>query len=243
MTLLLHCGAEKVTREMIDAVPVPEHTRSWRPMPYGGMIDYVKYVADRTIGAKLESEEYALNKKGDQMFALLTYDVGDSDTGLSIGMRSSLNKTLAPAVCMGPQVFVCDNLCFRGDAFKIVRKNTKNVERDFRGLVSRHVTEALPIYEATKKDNDAMKGLPCNERRGYALLGVAMGEGVLTPTQASIAFGDWKEPRHEDFADRNLWSLYNCVTEGLKKGAPAQRLDRQAKAHDWFMGMRQLQPA
>ena len=79
-----------------------------------------------------------------------------------------------------------------------------------------------------------MRALPCHEQRGYAMLGVAMGRELLTPTQASVAFGDWKKPRYEEFADRNLWSLYNCVTEGLKKGAPGTVLDRHANAHDYF---------
>jgi hypothetical protein len=79
-----------------------------------------------------------------------------------------------------------------------------------------------------------MREIPCNVRRGYALLGVALGEGVLTPTQASVAYQDWREPRHEEFSDRNLWSLYNCATEGLKKGQPGRLMDRHAKNHDYF---------
>lgn len=223
------------------AVPVPKHTRSWRPMPYGDIVGYVKELIDRTIGAPIINEEYGLNKTGDQMFAQFAIDVGDEGQALSFGLRSSYNKSLAPAMVAGSQLMVCSNLCFSGNALKLVRKNTTNVWNDFRSLAQTHVQNSLGYYANVKADNERMKTLPCSERRGYAMLGVALGEGVLSPQQATVAFGDWKEPRHEEFADRNLWGLYNAVTEGLKKGAPGQRIDRQTRAHDYFQAMQGLE--
>lgn len=238
--IMLHCGSEVVTPEVIRAVPVPAPTRSWRPVAYGDAIDFLKGQIDSQLGLPVESETYGLNKAGDQMFALITLDTGDKDRGLSIGLRQSYNKSLSLGVAVGAQVFVCDNLCFSGDAFKIVRKNTVNVWSDFRALVASQVSKSLGHYEAVNRETEIMQGIPCTERRGYAMLGVAMGEGVITPTQATVAFGDWKAPRHEEFADRNLYSLYNCVTEGLKKGPPARILDRHAKAHAFFTDMQGL---
>ena len=118
-----------------------------------------------------------------------------------------------------------------------MRKNTVNVWADFRTLLVQQLDNALGHYQAVNADNDRMRGIPCGLRRGYAMLGVAQGEGILTPTQATVAFGDWTQPRYDDFADRNMWSLYNCVTEGLKKGQPARLLDRHAKAHGFFNEM------
>jgi len=206
-------------------------------MPYGHMVGYIKDLIDRTIGAPIRKEEYGLNKLGDQMFGAIALDVGDSDQSLSIGFRSSYNKSLAPAMVAGSQILVCDNLCLSGNALKLVRKNTTNVWNDFRHLATTHVKNSLGYYKDVKADNDRMKALPCTERRGYAMLWIAQGEGVLSPTQASVAFEDWKTPRHEEFAERNMWGLYNCVTEGLKKGAPAKRIDRQTKAHDFFQAL------
>ena len=199
--------------------------------------NYIKDLIDRTIGAPIRKEQYGLNKAGDQMFGAIALDVGDSDQSLSIGFRSSYNKSLAPAMVAGSQILVCDNLCLSGNALKLVRKNTTNVWNDFRVLAQTHVQNSLGYYADVKKDNDRMKALPCAERRGYAMLGIAQGEGILTPTQATVAFEDWKTPRHEEFAERNLWGLYNAVTEGLKKGAPAKRIDRQTKAHDFFQAL------
>jgi hypothetical protein len=235
--LCLHSGSEVVTLDQVRAVPVPAPTRSWRPVAYGQAIDYLKGQIASQLGLEIESEGYGLNKAGDQLFALMTMKTDREDNGLSIGLRQSYNKSLSLGVAVGASVFVCDNLCFSGSAFKVVRKNTVNVWADFRALVAGQVAQSFAHYEAVNREVDTMRGIPCPERRGYAILGVAMGEGVLTPTQATVAFEDWKSPRHEDFADRNLYSLYNCATEGLKKGAPARMLDRHARAHGFFTEM------
>lgn len=234
MTLMLHCGGEQATRAQVEAVPVPQHTRSYKPVSYADAIALMHSEAQRQLGLEVESEAYGLNKAGDQMFALITLKTDSEEHGLSIGLRQSYNKSLALGVAVGAQVFVCDNLCFSGSAFKVVRKNTVNVWGDFRSLVRQQIAASFEHYEAVNAQCDRMRAQPLALERGYEILGRAMGEGVLTPTQATVAFGDWKKPRHEEFADRTAWGLYNAVTEGLKKGPPAKILDRHARAHDWF---------
>lgn len=228
------CSKNKATLDQVLAVPVPRHTRSWCPVPYADTIGYLRDSIAARLGMEIESEEYGLAQDGAQLFGVMRLEAGDNEQGLAIGFRQSYNKSLALGVAVGTSVFVCDNLCFSGNDFKIVRKNTLNVWADFRGLVTEQVQGARVAHERVLADTVAMKEVSVNLRRGYAYLGVALGEGVLTPTQASVAFGDWREPRHEEFSDRNMWSLYNCVTEGLKKGTPGRMLDRSARAHDYF---------
>lgn len=232
--LMLMEGSERTTLAQVLQVAVPEHTATWNPVAYGKAIGFMKDTVLDRLGLDIKSESFGLNKAGNQLFARMTLDTGDSDQGLAIGLRQSYDKSLALGVAVGANVFVCDNLCFSGDAFKVVRKNTKFVWADFQRLVADQIGTALANYEAIKADNDAMKAQPCNERRGNAILGVAMGQGILSPTQATVAFGDWAKPRHEAFSDRNVWSLYNAVTEGLKRGSAGGTLERHAKAHDFF---------
>jgi hypothetical protein len=233
--LILHCGSEQTTLAQVLQVMPPQATETWNPVAYGDAIGFMRETARTRLGLEVKSESYGLNKAGSQLFARITLDTGDTEKGLSIGLRQSYDKSLALGVAVGANVFVCDNLCFSGDAFKVVRKNTMNVWPDFQRLVTEQVLTALDCYETLSKQTLAMKAKPCHKDRGYALLGVAMGKGLLTPHQASVAFGDWETPRHEEFSDRNIWGLYNAVTEGLKKGAPATVLDRHAKAHDYFV--------
>lgn len=232
MSILL--SKNRVSLSQVAAVPVPEHTDTWRPVPYMDAVSYLKETIE-CLPYTLESEEYGLASDGQQMFGLITLDAGDSSQGLAIGIRQSYNKSIALGIAVGSQVFVCDNLCFSGSAFKLIRKNTVHVWADFRELVCEQVQASQMHFEAVMQETVLMREIPVTQERGYELLGRVVGEQVLTPTQATVAFGDWREPRHVEFADRNLWSLYNCVTEGLKKGQPAKVMERHTRAHDFFV--------
>lgn len=232
--LVLHCGGKQVTRAAVEAIVPPVRTESYNPVHYSDAIGLM-FDEARTLGLAIRSESYGLNKEGDQLFALLTLDTGNAEHGLSIGLRQSYNKTLALGVAIGAQVFVCDNLAFKGSSFKVVRKNTVNVWPDFRNLLHAQIANALPAYRALEADFDAMREVPVTVERGYAVLGVMVGRELLTPNQASVAFGDWREPRHAEFGDRNAWGLYNAVTEGLKKGGAGRVLDRHSAAHDFIV--------
>ena len=235
--IILMSGSEAVTRAAVVAVPVPERTRSYNPVSYGAALDFVQSTCERTLGLPVASESYGLNKKGDQMFAMLSFDVGDVDSRLCIGLRQSYNKSLSLGTCGGANIMVCDNLCFDGDSFKIMRKNTTNVWADFKRMIREQVGSLQADYRSMREDIALLKATPCNTRRGFSFLGVAQGEGLLTPNQASVAFGDWTTPRHAEFAERNMWGLYNAMTEGLKKGNAARTIDRHAAAHGFMVEM------
>jgi len=232
--LMTHAGAERVTREQVFALDAPSHTQSWKPVAYRDAIEMLHTTIERELRLPVTHEEYALNKAGTQLFHVARVDTGNPEAGLSIGMRQSYDKSLALGVAAGAQVFVCDNLCFSGSAFSIMRKNTTNVWDDFSQLIRAQVAHSLGAFEEMQVDFGKLKGVSCNLRRGFAYLGVLQGEGVLKPNQATVAYEDWTNPRHEEFADRNLWGLYNAVTEGLKKGSAGRTIDRHVAAHDWF---------
>ena len=234
------CTKNRVNLDQVLAVPVPQHTRSWKPVPYGDAIGFLKTTIDRVLPYDLESEEYGLSKDGQQMFGVMTLDTGDRDQGMAVGIRQSYNQSLALGIVVGAQVFVCDNLMFNGTAFKVVRKNTVNVWGDFRHLVNLQVGASQAHYETMQWETHEMKRIPVSQDRGHELLGRALGQGILTPTQATVAFQDWREARHQEFEPRNLWSLYNCMTEGLKKGRPATIMDRYAAAHDFVNGLKAI---
>lgn len=240
-TLMRERGSRLATRAEVEAVVVPAHTRSYRPVPYRQAIGFIhEQIHKIHTGPDVTiKEQYTLNANGQQLFALATVGFGgeqQSESPLAIGLRQSYNKTLPLGVAVGQQVIVCDNLCFSGDAFKVVRKNTTNVWSDFAELVTRQVEGAFDVWCGMKADVERLMATPCHQDRGYALLGGLVGAELLTPTQVTVAFGDWRTPRHTEFAPRTMWSLYNCVTEALKRGSAGGTLRRHAGAHDWFVG-------
>jgi hypothetical protein len=177
---------------------------------------------------------YGLAQDNQQLFALFTIDVGNDESSLGIGLRQSYNKTLAIGTVAGANVFICDNLMFTGDALHVVRKNTTNAHSDFRDLLKVAFAGAFDAYQQVIVDAERWKKHELTQREGYRLLGDMLGTHTLTSTQANVAYHDWDTPRHEAFKERNLNSLYQCVTEGLKTGAPGNMMERHVLAHDYF---------
>jgi len=221
----------------LAAVPIPEKTRSYCPVPNIELVDFVRSRVTDFLGLEIESEAYGLSRKDQQMFGVMRVDTGRKDHGLSIGLRNSYDKSLLAGLATGAGIFVCDNLCFSGDSGTYFRKHTTNVWRDIRLNVDKALRDAGLHYERMTFDLDAMKTIPLSGDQGYELIGRALGHSILMPQQATVAMRDWDEPRHEEFAPRNLHSLYNCFTEGLKKGPAGTSLDRHSAAHDWFRPM------
>ena len=70
-TLALHRGGWEATKADLAAVPVPEPTESYHPVPYGRFIEEVELHVPR-FGLKVQSAAFALAKGGNQMFGVLT---------------------------------------------------------------------------------------------------------------------------------------------------------------------------
>ena len=95
--------------------------------------------------------------------------------------------------------------------------------------------ELAPRYHAKILDDyKEMKKLPCDEKRGAEIIGRAHYDGVLKSNQAAIAWKDWNTPRHKEFKNRDWYSLFNCFTEGLKKGSPGKAVSSLTRCHEWF---------
>lgn len=241
MTLILHCGATAVTRAELGSIPVPAYTRSFRPIPYGDAVDHLVEQVHRHLGLLPRIQEFGVGKDGATMFGKISYTVDDAaGSELAVGLRGGYNKSLAWKIGGGRSMLVCDNLCFSADGFVVMRKNTTNAWADYKSLVTTHVSTLMDRYEVNCAECRRLEEVPCNLRRGFSMLGIALGEGILTPTQATVAFGDWRTPRYPEFSERNLWSLYNCVTEGLKKGRVGSTIDRHVAAHGFFQDLAAL---
>tara|TARA_R100000808_G_C2141273_1_gene149057 strand:- start:977 stop:1825 length:849 start_codon:yes stop_codon:yes gene_type:complete len=237
--LMIHTeDGHRVGLDEVLAVPMPEATKSYKPVSNGELINWLHHQIDSYLpGVGIRQEKYGLSRKDQQMFGVITLDMGESQKGLAIGVRNSYDKSLSIGVAMGAQVFVCDNLCFSGDDLTFMRKHTLNAEGDVKSKIGAVLQRSEVVYQRIGRECEAMKGIGVDLNRGYELIGIAGGHGVITSHQQNIVYRDWRTPRHEDFAERNLWSLYNCFTEGLKKGPAGGIMDRHAEAHQFFRGL------
>ena len=232
--LLMHTKDGRYTSyDDVCSVPVPEATKSYQPLPNETLIGLVRDAIKSRIGYPIIDETYGLSGKDQQMFGVIRVGLDSSETGLSIGLRNDYGKMLAAAIAGGAYVFVCDNLCFSGEYVTVMRKHTTHILRDLPALVSHAMGKCPVAFERMNEQLEAMKDVPVSLDAGYGGIGRALGYGLLKPQQATIAINDWRTPRHEEFSERNLYSLYNCYTEGLKKGSAGGAIGRLSSLHDW----------
>ena len=241
--LMIHTAdGHRAGLDEVIAVPVPEKTKTYHPVAHKELIGFVRSRVRDTLGLEIRSEEYGLSRKDQQMFGVITLDTGNAENGMSIGLRNSYDKSLSVGVSSGAKVFVCDNLCFNGDATVVLRKHTLNVWRDVSTNVDIALRGSEMHYEEMNRQLGCMKEISIHRDNGFDLIGRALGYGVLKPQQATIAINDWKNPRHEEFSEHNLYSLYNCFTEALKKGPAGESLTRHAQTHEFFTPLLPARP-
>jgi len=243
---MVDAGGEVVTREDVFSVPVPEPAKRHYPIPHSYLIGTVqdifdyKFVNNPEFNYTLKKEQYALagfdKKTGipGQMFGLFTYDTGDPQFGFSVGFRNSYDQSLAAGVVGGANPFVCSNLCFSGDSFKIHRKNTLNAIHELYAMVMDNAWSMFRDYQKMVKEFGLMSRMPVSQSEGFETLGLMYGEGMIKQRQFAAAVDAWREPPQVDWAPRNALSLYNAVTEGTKKTNVADVVDDLSKTHKFF---------
>ena len=235
--LLLHCGAEKVGYGEVINTKTPRATSTWTPIAHEQVIDGIKQQLE-TRGIETLSEEHSLSHGGDRYFGLMQIArkgrqdvVSNSDYGLTIGIRNSHDKTFPVGLAVGSRVFVCDNLSFSGE-INVVRKHTRWVRRDLPALMCNAVAQITAKAKSQHERFQAYKMQELKDAMAHHLIIQMLRAQAITSSQVEKIVNEWYEPSHEDFNERNVWSLFNAVTEVAKgKANPHTMLKRSQRLH------------
>lgn len=232
--LVLHCGAQKVMLDDLNKIPLPEETRTYKPVSHYDLVTNTAEMGDmflKSQGYKFINENYAVGRKGQHMFFTLNYKNESEDVGLTIGGRNSYDKSTTIGIAVGMNVFICDNLCFRGDQVTYLRKHTGNVYEDLEVILMRTMKNADTEFKQMNDQSMKMKDIQLTDNNAYRQLGLLFGRNVLLPRQLTVAKREWDKPSHDVFKDKNMWSFYNACTEALKTTNPKDILLRHVKLH------------
>jgi hypothetical protein len=227
--LMLHAGADAVSRERISVVKTPERTATWVPIPHDRLLDGVQATLERA-GLRVVSEAHGLTKDGNRYFGLLQVANGhaDEDFGLVVGLRNSHDKKFPARLVIGASVFVCDNLSFSGEV-RLARKHTAHVERDLPNLIETAVGRLGDLRRTQQGRFDAYKRHELTDGAAHDLVIRALDARVLPVTRIPLLLQEWREPRHPEFREgRTAWRLFNAATEALKGNLDA--LPRRTQA-------------
>ncbi len=223
--LVLHRGGWEATKADLAAVPVPEETDSYVPVPYGRFVEEVELHVPR-FSLTITDARYALARDGMQMFGVLTCANGreHADYALALGLRSSYDRSLSVGIVAGSRVFCCDNLSFSGEA-GANRKHTVNVFRDLPDLIYRMLSRVSSLQSRIHAEIAAMKARELSPEIADHLMVESIRRGVIPASHLPLVMEAWNRPRHEEFKPDTAWSLFNAFTEVQKSRSPRIQMD------------------
>ena len=236
-SLILNCGGKVADRLALAEVIVPQQTGTYHPVPHLTLIEKIDAIARDLLRRDLVRESFSLAREGKQMFGVLTYKNGnDKEMGISVFIRNSYDKTMSIGIGLGGRVFVCDNLAITGQ-IRIVRKHTQGVWEAIEDMAIATLYRYYPIWTVLQDDMEAMKQVKIGFLHGYELLGRLIGANVLSYRQISVAYWEWDHPTFEEFAPRNIWSLYNACNQALKTTPVNKIMERHLALHEALSAM------
>ena len=78
------------------------------------------------------------------------------------------------------------------------------------------ITKLAQKWDTQGKIVESYKNTSISRTQGNDLLIECAKGDVFPRTQLMDVISEWEMPQHEEFKDRNLWSLFNAATEHLK---------------------------
>lgn len=223
--LMIHAGGWSATKADLAAVPVPRETDTYFPVSYARFVEELELHIPR-FGLRIEREEFALARDGQQMFGVLTCQNGKQapDYTLAIGLRNSYDRSLAVGLVVGTRVFCCDNLAFSGEV-QAARKHTVNVFRDLPDLIYKMLSQVASHRERIDEEVAAMKRRELAAPEAHHLMVEAVRRHVLPASHLPRLLSIWDKPRHPEFEPRTAWSLYNAFSEVTKSRSPRFQME------------------
>jgi hypothetical protein len=227
-TLIPGHGAVRMTRQDLMALPVPVATRTHVPVPHHEITQaLIETLGFRHI--KVVNEEYAATPDGAKMFGVLDLDQEFGGCRFSIGLRNSNDKSMRLALTVGYRVMVCANMAFAGDFEPVLAKHSKSM--NLIDLVSVGVDKMQRNFEPLIQTVGEWQKISLTDEYAKAIIYEAFVEGQMDIPMKLIngVHQAYFEPDHDEFRDRNLWSLSNAFTHGFKELAPLQQFRATGK--------------
>jgi hypothetical protein len=217
--LCLHCGGNEVTRAEVQSTATPRPTDTWQPIPHIELIERVEETLQLNQ-LDIGNVAHALSHGGARYFGLMEVrspELAADDYAYVLGIRNSHDKLFPAGLVIGAVVFCCDNLSFQSsEGIRVSRKHTRFIRRDLAALVQGSIGKLMTAWHQQDQRIERYKHHGLTDEQVHDLVIRSVDVGVLPNRKVPDLLKEWREPRHEEFNDRNAWSLFNGYTEVLK---------------------------
>lgn len=229
--ILLHCGATVVSEDEVANVITPEPTKTWFPIPHHTLVDTVMD-SMQNMNMRVKKCTHSLSHEGMRYFGVfeLEHESRDGDYAWVLGLRNSHDQKFSAGLVAGTQVFVCDNLAFAGE-IKFSRKHTPRILHALPRIAASTIHKLSDKFIDMDRRIECYKNTELTDVQAHDTVINLLDHGAITTTQIPKILQEWRSPMHDCFKDRNVWSLFNGVTEHYKEVSPATMVPRSARLH------------
>ena len=215
---------------------LPARTDTYSPVSHAEVMEAIRVNA-ASNDLKIIRDRVYSNTLGTRVTGF--FDVEDgTDFGnvhglkMMFGYRNSYDKSMSVAFVAGASVWICGNGCISGDLMAFKRKHTGTVASELNEKIQVGVDRMKSDFGKLNMEVDVMKNYSLTDRQKAEILGVMYFErNLVTPTQLSIIKNELTNSEH--FKEDNAWSLYNNVTESLKRSHPIDIIQDHIKLHSF----------
>lgn len=228
--LCLHTGGQRTTWENVLAVPTPPVVGRYVPVGHAALVERIqRFLAVDNF--TVAQTEWALAKEGARFFGLmqLTHpSLMSEDHAYVMGIRNSHDKTFPASVVVGISPFVCDNLAFSpgADGLSVTRRHVGGIFNDLNLLVGSLVEKLALRFQLSDSRVETYKGATLDTRDSDHFIMELYRQNVINKTDIARLAAEYAgtldattgKPafRHEEFAPRTAYSLFNALTQLLK---------------------------
>ena len=216
-------------------IETPEPSGRWKPIAHHLFV-FTLLECLRSFGLQPTEIELGIQgPKGERLFGLIHVEAGkvrdlqalniDSKKHtFQVGFRGANDKSLARYLIAGLGCFVCDNMCFSGDAVLLKRRQTKglNLEADIMGSLGLYVEQTVGLLSAVKK----VEQLPMEDVMAKALIAEMFNRHDALPMRMQKdVWTNYFEPQDswEDCHPRSYDGLYNAFTRAARPLKPERK--------------------
>ncbi len=199
-----------------DEVPTPAGVGRWSPLSHITLVNELEH-AITPYNMRIVNETFKLDADGHRMFGMLQIAncKPDTDVAYAVGLRNAHDKKISAGLVVGMGVAVCSNLSFKGE-IKIGRKHTLEIHNDLPILMKGAIAELSKKWDIQDQTVSRYKQVDISVSQGHDILINCAKQDVFPKSRLMDVIEEFESPRHPEFKDRNLWSLFNSVTELLK---------------------------
>lgn len=208
---------------------------TWQPIHHNDLVTTLKKEA-KERGLTVKKQMLGLSKDTHSIFGVIDFqdqvdaDVPGEGISLSLGFRSDNLQRFTLQGVAGGRVFVCDNGMIDGEfAFRARHRKSLDLSEMVEGAFDSFIAQSEDLGAFALRLHEA----ELTREQASNILVEAVHRDIIAGTQLGKIDAEYREPRHEAFAPRTAWSLYNAMTEISKDWSPL----RQEKALGQFSGL------